>query len=639
MRGSDYVAVALVLVLLGAGSAFAVSPSPDRQLSPVQFEDTLATGLTGVDVQIARTHGYEIPRAQVFFAQYRFVVGYYGVGTAADALADETTIDRFGQPLAIFVTDYSKTDPRLTEDGFVTLYDEGYRTWTRARGAVYVVDSRARTPGGPAIIPFSDPDDARAFADRADGRVVGLGGLATEGGSPPWQAVLEERTATRSGWADATVEQSRALLDRPVSVVVGEDAPTLPAAVARAPPNTTVLLPEGRYETNLTVEKPVTLRGAGNETVLHGGGTGTVVTLAGPRTGLANLRIEGVGDRLVGNRSSGNATGWDARIQLVYGHGDAAVRLSDATGALVADITVETPSNGVVALESDGAVVDGVGVEGSATWQAGFMGALPMRSRIVVQNSSFEGGRDGVYTHRADGTVVRDNEMRSMRFGIHEMYTSDLLLANNSVRDTDIGVVLMTRPRGNLVTGNDVRDSDTGLATSGTATVVAENVLAGNGKGLAIGTTRSTYARNAIVGNDVGIREETLLPTNEVFSNDVVGNDVPVDTGRGVLLVWARDGAGNYWGRVPGLDRDGDGVVDRAFRPTERLDREALDSSGAALLGRSPAVTAGRVFQGTVPGLRQSGVLDPSPRADPVRPGVVTDRLNDTAATSGVNRP
>jgi nitrous oxidase accessory protein NosD len=252
-----------------------------------------------------------------------------------------------------------------------------------------------------------------------------------------------------------------------------------------------------------------------------------------------------------------------------------------------------------------------------------------MHSRVLVQDATVRDGRDGVYTHRADGTVVRNSSFESMRFGVHEMYTSDSLLANNTMRETTTGIIVMTRPSGNVMVGNDVRDSDAGISTAGSATIATGNVLVDNGRGLSIGSTRSTFARNTIAYNGVGIREETLLPTSDVFGNDVVGNDDYVDTGRGVMLLWADGDRGNYWGTVPGVDRDGDGVVDRSFRPTGPLDTAAARGGGAALLAESPAIGAARAFQRAVPGLRPSGVVDPAPLSDPVRP----DRLDQIRAT------
>lgn len=619
-----------LLVTLGAATAFTATPAGGQGIQPVDFDDTLSTGLTGVDVNEAEARGYEIPRAQVFYSQYRYVVGYYGLGSLAAGLDAAAETGQFGRPLAIFVTDYAGTDPVVTDEGFVSLRRSTARDWVRAPAAVYVVDSPVRTPGGPAVLAFSARGDAAAFAETYGGEVVGWEAVRTRlgGGTDP-AARLADVVETRHARADSAVESARRLRDRPVSVRVGEDEPTLAAAVDAAPPNTTVAVPPGTHPTNLTVEKPVTIRGAGAETVLDGGGTGSILTVRSPRVAVTDLRFAGVGDRRVGSAANATGDAWDERIRLIYGRGDAAVRLADAHGSLVADVSIETPANGIVALNSTGAVVRDVTVRGSDTWEEGFMGVLAMYSNLVVEDSTFVGGRDGVYTHYAPGVVVRNNEMRDGRFGVHEMYTSEGLVANNTVRRTDVGVVVMTRPRGNVVVDNDVRDSEIGVSVVGGASFAAGNVLAGNDIGLSVGTDRSYYARNAIVGNGVGIRDDTLLPTNEVVGNDVVGNDRGVRMGRGTRSVWGGADGGNYWGAVPGRDRDGDGLVDRAFRPGNPVDRGAVDSAGARTLAHAPAVASIRQFQSAVPGLRASSVVDPAPRAGPVRPDVLAG-LNAT---------
>lgn len=629
MQTSLAVGAVLAVVLLGTASAYAVSPGGGEELSPVRFEDTIATGLAGVDVQRARAAGLEIPRVQVFYGQYHYVVGYYGIESAVAALADPTTTDRFGRPLAVFVTDYGGTDPRLTDAGLLTLGTETAVTWTRAREAAFVVGSRARTPGGPAIVPFGDRSAAEAFARTYGGSVRDFESLESAVDPPrSWRTARDERLTAGRAWAATTRDDVSPLLDRPVSVVVGEDAPTLAAAVDRAPPNTTVRVPPGRHDVNLTVAKPVTIRGSGSATILDGGGTGSVLTIEHPAVAVTDLRVTGVGDRDLGTVRREAGDRWDAKIRLVYGYGDAAVRFQAAPGSFVHDVSVDTPANGVVILNSSGTVVEGLTVRGTADPADGFMGVLPMYSRVLVQDSDVRGGRDGVYTHRADGTVIRNVRFEGMRFGIHEMYTSDTLLANNSAVDTTAGVIIMTRPTGNTVVDNTLADSESGLVTAGSATIATGNVLVGNGRGLAIGTARSSYVDNVIAANEVGVSEETLLPTSDVFGNDIVWNDRAVDTGRGVQLLWASAGRGNYWGDVPGQDRDGDGVVDRPFRPTAAVDVAAMRSAGGAVLAESPTVALARAFQQAVPGLRPSGVLDPAPLADPVHPAVL-DRVRE----------
>ncbi len=629
MRTVTYAGAAVVLALLLAASGFATSPAGGDQLSPVPFDETLTTGLTGVDVQQAQAAGYVVPKGQVFYSQYQYVVGYYGMEALVSGATGGRHVEQFGQPLAVFVTDLSGTDPQLTDEGYVTLSNSIERGWARADESWFVVGSPARTPAGPTTVPFGDQDAAREFARKHGGEVVDWNGLKDRLASQGEARDLAPPTAEHQQWANETVEQAQQTRDRPTSVVVGEDVPSLAAAVEQAPANTTVEIPPGRYDTNLTVTKPITLSGAGNETVLDGRTNGSVVTVRSSRVGITDLRFTGIGETKIRDREQDNGSSWDQRIRLAYGYGDAAIRMSDAHHSLVENVTIDTPSNGIVALNSTGAVVRNVEIDGSDEWREGFMSVLPMYSRMVVEDSSFDGGRDAVYTHYADGTVVRNNEMANVRYGLHEMYTSNLLTFNNTVRNTNVGIILMTRPTGNIQVGNDVRNSDIGIVTVGAASYTTDNVLVNNDIGLSIGTSRSVYRTNTIVDNDVGIRSDTMLPTNDVFENDVVANDQPVSARLGTLNSWAVDGRGNYWGSVPGFDRDGDGVGDRTYRPTDVVDRTAQHSAGSHTLARAPTLQTLRQFQQSVPGLRGSTIVDPFPLTDPVRPDRL-DALNVT---------
>jgi nitrous oxidase accessory protein NosD len=358
-----------------------------------------------------------------------------------------------------------------------------------------------------------------------------------------------------------------------------------------------------------------------------GDGTGTVLTVRSPDVAVSSLSVAGVGDRQVGQAREGDA--WDDRIRLVYGRGDAGIRLADAHGALVENVTIDTPANGVVALNSTGAVVRDSTIRGSDRPEDGFMGVLAMYSKMVVEDTTFVGGRDGVYTHYANGIVVRNNTMSSLRYGLHEMYTSDMLAANNTVRDATVGIILMTRPTGISLVRNDVRNARIGISTAGGASYVRKNVLVDNEQGLAIGTDRSLYTRNTLVGNDVGIRAAMLLPTNTVVENDVVDNDRPLEVSTlGIRQLWAENGRGNHWGEIPGFDRNGDGIVDRPYRPSDPVDRRGDASAGGYVLTRAPATQALRQFQQAVPGLRGVSVVDPAPLETPVRPAVL-DRVQN----------
>jgi nitrous oxidase accessory protein NosD len=635
MAGRELLAgLAVVAVVLSGSFVMPVDVGTDR--TPVPFEDTVTLGMRSAVIQHTRAEQTTLPKVEVYYSGYEYVVGYYGVESYVTERQRTGHERQFGRPIEVFVSDFTDTGASVSEAGYLTVDGGRAPEFVPARETFVVVGSQARTPGGPVAVPFAERPAAASFAAAHGGEVV------------PWTAVgdrlgpdrrldrerFERAVDDRSGWADASVRETRSLRTRPVSVVVGEDAPTLGAAVAAAPPNTTVRLPPGTHHTEgVTVSKPVTVTGAGPATHLRGDGNGTVLRVNASRVAVTDLHVDGVG--AVGSRStpenvSEESSGWSQKIELAYGRGDAAIAMSGANGSLIEGVDVDTPSNGIIVRRSAGVVVRDLTLTGTAEPMEGFMGVVAMYDPVVVEDSRFVGGRDAVYTHRADGVVVRDNRMADGRFGIHEMYTSRGLFRNNTVRGESIGIVLMTRPADNLVVENDVRGSAIGLASAGAESYYARNVLVGNERGLDISGSRSLYTHNTVVGNDVGIRGSALLPTNHVTANDVVDNGRAVESNVGPLRVWTVEEAGNYWGPMPDQPR-GEHYA-RPYRPTGPIDSRLHDTPGARTLARAPAVGLVRALQGTVPGLRATGVVDTAPRTRPARPAVLAAARGNATA-------
>ncbi|WP_323676495.1 NosD domain-containing protein [Halorubellus sp. PRR65] len=619
----------LVGVLLVSSSVFVTDVGPADDVDPVPFDDTIVlTDLTDAERRIAEERELAVPKAEVFYSRYRYVVGHLGLSSLVTVLGDDAHGRQFGEALDIVVSDYATATLDVTDEGYLATTD-GYASWVAVENAAFVVNSSARRPGGPVVVPFGERSAARAFASEHGGEVVDWATLrARERDRGDRRLAVDaglSLAADRHAWADDATADARRLASRPVSVVVGEDAPTLAAAVEAAPPNTTVRVPAGTYtDVNVTVRKPVTVAGAGaNATTLVGTGNGSVLRVLNSTVAVTDLGIEGVGEGKSVPNVSVDTDAWDALVMRSYAHAASGVEFENASGSYVADVRVETPSNGVTVRYSDGVVVERVHVDGRSPWQEGFMSTLAAHSRVVIQDSTFDGGRDGVYMHVADGTVVRGNDFRDLRFGVHEMYTSDTLVADNVVTDADTGVVVMTRPERNVVLGNAVRDSGVGVDVAGRSSFVLRNVVAANEVGVDVGSYRSLYAENTVYGNGVGISGSTLVPTNAVARNDVANNDAYAEASLGPVRVWSHAGRGNHWAGAPGTDRDGDGVLERSFRPTGAVDRHAEAVPSVHVLARSPAVSLLRSSAAAMPGLRAEGVLDVAPLAAPVRPGVL----------------
>ncbi|ELZ91666.1 copper-binding protein [Haloferax mucosum ATCC BAA-1512] len=623
-----WAAVAVALVFVLASVSFVVPAA--GTVSPVPFDDTVKTGGTSVDVRLSEVEGFEVPVAQAHFSRYRYVIGYYDVATAAADVSTKESARQFGDPLAVFVTDYATVAPTIDEDGYLRTKHNRHPGWVKATDAAFVVDSGARVPSGPIAVPFSDADAARSFADEHGGDVVDWRRLKDRTDSPLSSRIdaFESSVASHHDWANQTVTASDALFDRPVSTVVGEDVPTVEAAVEAAPNDTAVYVPAGTYAVeSVDVNRSITLVGDGNETTLVGDGNDTVVHVRADHAAVADLSIAGVGD--VGTRrirATNESVDWDTRVELAYGRGDAGIVLDGANESAVRNVRIDTPASGVIVRESANSVLKNLTVQGASEPSDGFMGVVLIGERSVVEDSTFLDGRDGVYTHRADGSVIRDNHMESGRYGVHEMYTSNVLIADNVVRDNRIGVIIMTRPVGNLVVGNDVRNSNFGFIPAGSDTYVADNVFADGEYGMDVSGDRQVYVRNVVVGNDIGVRGSSTFPTNVVVRNDIVGNDVQVESSLGPMRTWTREGDGNYWGDLPLEDANDDGVYDRAYQPTGPVD-SALGRDPAALaLSRSPVMGALRRARDDVSGLRGSGVVDAAARTKPVQPDVLADR-------------
>ena len=638
--------VALVaLAVVGTAGAFAADPS-ESVPEPVRFDDAVELGLSS-ETDALMAGDATLPRVQVFYSQLQYVVGYNGVGSFVDSQRDGRTERQFGYPLVAYVETFDHRDPGTTESGLFSATGAG--GWTPVDEARYVVGSDARTPAGEVVVPFRDREAAAAFAADHGGSVVGWQAVRTRSFDVDSAATVRALASERWRTADERLAAAEGRADRPVSVVVGQDAPTIDAAVAAAPPNTTVRVPPGTYEETVTVNRSVTVagagsghgaaetsRGPGNETEttrVVGNGTGSVITVRAPDAALTGLRIAGTGNRTRdpdAARESREPEGgtWDTNIQLGYGHGDAGVKAIGAPRLVVDDVVVDTNASGILLREGSHATLSDLFVDGTDEWQAGFMGVTGMESRVTVSDSRFEGGRDGIYLHRADGSIIRNSTFVDNRYGAHLMYTGDALVANSAFRnELFAGVTVMTRPAGNAIVGNDVRNSSAGIQASGTRTYVGYNTLVGNGLGFSTSARGSLYEHNVVVGNELGARATTVVPSSRVVANDFVGNADHATAGAGALRVWADGDRGNYW---EGANVGPHDAGSRAYRPTSPVDAALHRHPSAVAVRESPAARLLDRLRGTVPGARSGSIIDPVPAAAPYHP----DRID---AVTGAN--
>jgi len=638
-------AVAALVVLSLATAPFAVPVGPessaDAQAQVVPFSDTNAVGVSEAAVRRADRSSLVIPKAEVFYSQYRYVVGYYGITSLVATLQEADSRRSLGRPLRMYVSDFSGANASLTDDNYLRIPEHQTAGWVEARDAYFVVNSSARIPSRDrALVPFSDRSDAKSFAEQYGGEVRRWDDIRTlnVGSLGRSRTEWEENVQQRHERANQTVAARRTLLERPGSVVVGQDAPSLDAAVNQASANTTVVLPPGTYRIeSLEIRKPITLRGAGqNVTRIVGDGNGTVVNVTEPEVAIANLSISGVGDRRTGANLTAEGVGvnesdWNYKMRKVHGYGDAAIVFDTAGRSLVSDVTINTTSNGIVARDSPNIAVTNLTLYGTERWDDGFLGVAVIGAPAVVQNSRFYGGKVGVFSLDVAGLVVRNSSAKGMMLGVFNYYGRELLIANNEIDDTGYGIYVEARSYNTAVVGNSITNNVRGIIVAGTANYAGRNVLTKNSRGFMVQGHYSLYTRNVVAFNDIGFRAIEILPTNRVTANDVVNNAEPATVSTfNVLQVWR----GNFWSEAPGMQTGDNGRLDREYRPTGAVDRYVGEARAAEVLARSPALLAIRRLQRQVAGLQGSGIVDPAPLAAPVRPQRV-DQLEEAYDSPG----
>jgi nitrous oxide reductase accessory protein NosL len=89
-------------------------------------------------------------------------------------------LDRGWEAEAVYVTDYSVVDWTPEEDSPQLPSPTAPDTFADGTEVTYVAESSAVGGMGPALVPFSDGDDAEDFADEYGGRTVGFGEITRE---------------------------------------------------------------------------------------------------------------------------------------------------------------------------------------------------------------------------------------------------------------------------------------------------------------------------------------------------------------------------------------------------------------------------------------------------------------------------
>jgi len=188
------------------------------------------------------------------------------------------------------------------------------------------------------------------------------------------------------------------------------------------------------------------------------------------------------------------------------------------------------------------------------------------------------------------------------------MYSSETLVANNRMAGQEYGgITVMTDPTRTAIVGNLVRNTATGISTSGSNAYIAHNGVTDSRIGITTTAINSLYEHNVVRNNNQGMRTGSVVATSKVTGNDFIANDRHAGASAGPLRVWR----GNHW--EDALATPSGRTAERAYMPTDPVDGQRHRSMARRTVAASPVYQGLRELTGASPGLRSGSILDPDP--------------------------
>jgi len=357
----------------------------------------------------------------------------------------------------------------------------------------------------------------------------------------------------------------------------GADFPLIAPAIAAAADGDAIEVRAGVYREDLRVDKRLKLAGVGRPR-LFGTGIGTVITIAAPGCELSGFAIEGSG--------TGQTNAMDAGIQIL------------SNGNRVVDNVLQRVFYGIVVVDAMHNEIAGNQIHGLNELPYGRRGDgiyLYRAPENVVARNRVSGERDAIYFQYAPRGRAVDNVTSDSRYGLHDMFSDDTLIARNFFSDSTVGANIMNsrrirlednrieRNRGVPGIGLTLKDCDDSL--------VRGNQIVANARGLLLdGSATNRFAGNLFRANDTALTIFSSAEGNAFGDNRFEDNwsDV-VLSGRDSRTRWSIEGRGNAWGRYRGFDFDGDGIGETPHPVVGAFERLEGANPAARLFLQSPA--------------------------------------------------
>lgn len=373
----------------------------------------------------------------------------------------------------------------------------------------------------------------------------------------------------------------------------------LQALIDQASPGDEVIFPEGLYEEELIIAKPLKIIGDG--TILKNSRSEVAIHIKSDQVNLSGLTV----------------------IHENDGPNSAAI-LIEGDDNIIKHLTIRSIGIGVILNEAHRNYLEDLQIERDKPVN---LADTKMGSRQgngidlfgshdnVLHNNTMTNLLDGVYLESSRGNIVEFNNVSNSRYGFHLMFTENTTLNNNSASQNITGAMVMGSS-GTTISFNNLSKQHYHVHSQGLLlydvhnATIQGNIVSENLIGIYIERSSNNIVfENKVLANFVG------LQLNKVENHDIYHNDFYTNVVQARVTDSPRNHVSeNYWDTHAGLDFTGDGKSELAFSADPIFLSLVEKKPPYQLLSQSP----GLLFLDLLLDKNEAGILrDSSPLMEP----------------------